>query len=177
VRKVVGEGGARGVLRKRAMKARVEARHLGHVWKNLRGEANDFKCGRHVNRGKWNGSFELVQHLWRDEPMLAELRTAVDHTMADDVGSGHRTLMERLGKKFSRFLCRPKRAVLFYQPLLALPRPDAAVLASQSFGRRGCQRFFPAAGHGIYAGLQRRRAAVEYQNDFLLRLRVGFHCR
>src|SRR5579862_756845 len=108
---------------------------------------------------------KFIQNLGRDELVREELRASMHNAMAHCYRRGINMFPNRLGDGCQRIALRLQDTFTLYE-LFSRGRMDMqpTVATSDAIGASGQQRLFVACSPIIHAKLQRRRAAVQYED-------------
>src|SRR5271170_4049399 len=122
-----------------------------------------------VQRRKVGCGAQLMQDIWRNELVFAQPRPAVHYAVAD----GYRSCMNMLpdcdSEKFECMTLRLVNAVALHQRCsIGRTNMQGAVAVPNTVGASGQQRFFIARPTAVNPELQRRRAAVEHEDQIVV---------
>lgn len=121
-------------VRQAGMETSVQAGHLGQCRVVLQRCLHQRQRGGHVQRCKWRGCRQLLQHSRRDAHMLAQHGAAMHHPVADGLGQGQWQGAEQCADAAQHFGRAGLAAVV--GPAAAWQRLAVPVAGPQRAGRR-----------------------------------------
>src|SRR5208282_698955 len=166
---VAGKSESRCDLGNRLVERVVEAGEVCGLRENRLGRRDQLQRLRDVQRCEVSCSAQFVEDLHGDELVPDKLGTSMHHPVSDSHWTGMNVLANRGGEQAECVDLRFVNTFALYQRLsVGGTNVQGAVVAANAVGASGLQRLFIPRTLAIDAELQRRRAAVQREDQIVL---------